>query len=333
MRSEEGKAERLFRAAVAAYCALPRPTRHDAVQLDALALPLYESVPVESRRYVAAALSECRRGPVALVRRLADEPIEISAPLLMKSTALGDIDLVALIARHGLAHARAIRARATLNPAIERLVDAIVAAAPPDAEAADVAPVAETPTETIFLEEEIAMSPTPEPVSHRPGNAAEETRSRLRGMMAVGGEAPAPVERPERPLPRDLYERLRETAFTGTPALFQTALADAADISFAQAIPLVLPTRRRQLMLVLRGLDLSVEQAFMVVSAIDPSAFHHSESVRIFHDTFSMLHGEAGRDEIRRLRVESVAAMVRRPGLAQQPDKAPATPERLLKAS
>lgn len=177
------------------------------------------------------------------------------------------------------------------------------------------------------------MSPTPEPVSHGPGAAAEATRARLRGMMAIGGEAPAPIERTEMQIARDAYERLRETAFTGAPALFQTALADAADISFAQAIPLVLPTQRRQLMLVLRGLSLTVEQAFIVVSAVDPGAFPHSESVRLFHETYSLLHAEAGRDEIRRLRVESVAALMRRPAAPRRPDQAPAALARILKAS
>ena len=90
--------ERLFRAAVSAFCSLMRPSRRDISQLEDLTLPLFESVSPESRRYVAAALSECRYPPPTLVKRLCDEPLEVAAPLLIRSTALADIDLLALVA-------------------------------------------------------------------------------------------------------------------------------------------------------------------------------------------------------------------------------------------
>jgi len=70
------KAERLFRAAVSAFCSLTRPSRREIAQLEDLALPLFDFVSVESRRYVAAALSECQYAPAMLVRRLADETVE-----------------------------------------------------------------------------------------------------------------------------------------------------------------------------------------------------------------------------------------------------------------
>ena len=39
--------------------------------------------------------------PAALVRRLADESVDIAAPLLIRSKVLSDVDLIALIGRHG----------------------------------------------------------------------------------------------------------------------------------------------------------------------------------------------------------------------------------------
>ncbi|RWE93635.1 MAG: hypothetical protein EOS81_18235, partial [Mesorhizobium sp.] len=72
IRTEAGKAERLFRAAVSAFCSLTRPSRREIAQLEDLTLPLFDEVSVESRRYVAAALSECEYAPTALVRRLAE---------------------------------------------------------------------------------------------------------------------------------------------------------------------------------------------------------------------------------------------------------------------
>ncbi len=122
MRADHGKAERLFRAAVTAFCSLTRPSRREIAQLEDLTLPLYDSVSAEARRFVAAALSECQNSPAALVRRLADEPVEIAAPLLLRSNALTDIDLIALIGRRGIGHARVIARRPHLNPTIDQLV-------------------------------------------------------------------------------------------------------------------------------------------------------------------------------------------------------------------
>jgi uncharacterized protein (DUF2336 family) len=118
----KGSQERLLRAAVYAFCSLPRPTRRESGQLEDLALPLVEKASVETRRYIAAALSECAEAPRGLVRRLCEEPVEIAAPLLMRSRALSDIDLIALIGRHGMGHARAIARRRDLNPRIAELV-------------------------------------------------------------------------------------------------------------------------------------------------------------------------------------------------------------------
>ncbi|MCR5858893.1 hypothetical protein [Mesorhizobium sp. J428] len=323
IRGEEGKAERLFRASVSAFCALTRPTRQNAVQLDDLTLPLYDQVSAEARRYVAAALSECRPAPAGLVRRLAAEPLEISAPILMRSRALKDVDLIGLIARHGIGHARAIANRASLNPAIARLIRALEAAS-----AAQAAVDAE-PNQPPSLEEEIVLSPSAETAIPRPSGAAEGARARLRAMMAVGGEAKPTLSDPEaQPAPTG-YGKLRDTALTGVPALFQTALADTADIAYTQARPLSQRALRRSLVLVLRGLGLSVEQAFLVVSAIDPNAHPHAEAIRLFVEHYNLIHVEAGRDEIRRLKAESVAALVRR----QADAEAVAGEARLLRAS
>lgn len=323
LRGEEGRAERLFRASVSAYCALTRPTRRNASQLDDLTLPLYEQVSVEARRYVAAALSECRRAPVLLVRRLANEPIEISAPVLMRSPVLTDFDLVSLIAHHGIAHARAIAGRAKLNPAIGRLIRALEAATSSSERVALTEETEKVPS----LEEEIILSPSLEP--SRPGGQAEETRARLRAMMAVGGEAQPTLSGSGRQSESAIHDRLRKTALTGIPSLFQTALADLADIDFTQAAPLSLRARRRSLVLVLRGLGLNAEQAFLLVCAVDPNAHPNAESIRLFVENFNLTRVEAGREEIRRLRADSIAAVLRR---SERESARPSEEGRLLRA-
>jgi uncharacterized protein (DUF2336 family) len=321
---DHGKGEKLFRASVSAFCSLTRPTRRNAAQLDDLTLPLYDHVSPEARRFVAAALSECRRAPLGLVRRLASEPVDIAAPVLMRSAVLTDIDLVGLIARMGLPHARAIGRRPDLNPSIAKLIQALEAASPdaPPPETDDTPPV---PEKNAMLAAANASHP-------RPGSAAEAARAKLRAMMAVGGEhQPAGIV--EQAPVTDHYARLRETVLTGVPALFQTALADAANIAFPQAGELLRIGGQKSLMLVLRGLGLSGEQAFLVVAASKPSTFAHPEAIRLFLENFTLTHIEAGRDEIRRLRGESVAMAVLNPRPAAVAEPAPRYHQRVLKAS
>ncbi|MEP6564960.1 MAG: hypothetical protein ABJB10_07450, partial [Mesorhizobium sp.] len=175
IRAESGKAERLFRAVVSAFCCLTRPSRREIAQLEDLTLPLFDNVSVESRRYVAAALSECEYAPAALVRRLCEEPVDIAAPLLIRSRALTDIDLIALIGRHGLPHARAIARRKDLNPTIAQLIK-----------------VLEKPTLVRVRPPETGVKPAPESAEaasathepqEAPGVAIENARHRLRSMM------------------------------------------------------------------------------------------------------------------------------------------------------
>ena len=104
--------------------------RREVVQLEDLTLPLYDDVSLEARRYVAAALSECAVAPARLVDRLANDRVDIAAPLLARSETLTDVDLIALIGRHGLPHARAIARRPELNPTIAQLIRALEAVAP-----------------------------------------------------------------------------------------------------------------------------------------------------------------------------------------------------------
>lgn len=241
-----GKADRLLRAAVTAFCANARPTRREAAQLDDLAVPLLGCASDETLRFVAAALSESPFAPPALVRRLADLPVEISAPLLVRSPVLAPIDLLALIGRHGAAHARAIATRPGLDERILLIIRSL-----------DV------------LEER----PTPAP--------AQEVRERLRAMMRPAQDnAPAsdPAVRGPAPSVRlrwegdpGVYRKLRSTALAGAPALFHTALADALAIAPAEARAIVEDKDASRLIVALRALPLGEEEAFLVMQCLRPA--------------------------------------------------------------
>lgn len=227
-----GKADRLLRAAVTAFCDNARPTRRDAAQLDDLAGPLLKAASDETLRFAAAALSETPHAPPALVRRLADMPVEISAPLLLRSPVLTPIDLLALVARRGVPHARAIAGRADLDERILLLIRSI-----------------DIPAETA-----------------KPSKV-EETRQSLRAMMrATGGDAPSLRWQSD----PEAYRKLRPAALAAAPAAFHGALADALAIAPATARAIAEDADPARLILALRALGLGAEEAFLVMQCLRP---------------------------------------------------------------
>ena len=293
MKGEAGKADRLFRAATSAFCSLTRPSRRDIVQLEDLALPLFNLVSVEARRYMAAALSDCQSPPPALVRRLCDETIDIAAPLLIRSRALSDTDLITLISRHGAGHARAIARRPDLHPAIASLTALLTRQPAPRRREPDAREAAPTPAS--------AGEPAKTHAATQ-GEAAENARRRLRSMMRPdhdsGRRAIVPASS------RTPYERLRDTALSGSPVLLQTALADTLELDFAQAGSVLLPTSHARLLTALRALDLGVEQAFLITAATYPSHFPQVEKVRLFAATYRELAREAALERVAAWRQE-----------------------------
>lgn len=291
-RQGADKSERLFRSAISAYCALVRPTKRDAIQLDDLTLPLLPLVSVEGRRFAAAALSEMGPPATTLVRRLAEEPVEISAPLLTRSACLADADLIGLIGRHGLAHARAIGRRAGLNANIAKLIAALGAAE----EKVETMEPADNDVTTESMMAEIEDAATQQ------RDAAEEVRVQLRSMMARSKPAKSKTETPVAP-PLDWeiaaadYAKLLSTSLTGSDAFFHTALADALDISFGAAQTLD-DEDAPGLTLIMRALDLPVEKAFLVASLVYPYALVGHETVAAFVESYQKLDLASARDEV-----------------------------------
>ncbi len=285
IKGETEKADRLFRAAVSAFCSLTRPSRREIDQLEDLAFPLFETVSVESKRFVAAALSECAYPPAGLVRRLCDETVDIAAPLLIRSAALTDVDLIALIGRHGLPHARAIARRPGLNKTISDLVRALAGATSPT----DDPPGRERSGPINHIASNDAESAV------IPKSESDRIRHRLRTMMRPAEELAA-----ERPTVRqrgstENFAKLRSTALSGNRAFFQTALADVLEVKFQFAKSLTEDTYYIDLIPALRALELSEEQAFLLVAALFPAAVNGADRIRIFLDHYRLCHVAAAR--------------------------------------
>ncbi|TJV76238.1 MAG: DUF2336 domain-containing protein [Mesorhizobium sp.] len=228
----------------------------------------------------------------------AEEPVEIAAPLLTRSNALSDIDLIALIGRHGLPHARAIARRKELNATIAHLIRALekptlVNTRPPET-VTKIAPVKPAASAT-------------EDNRPDPGVSEESARRRLRSMMRPAGESAAV----NLFLGQPTYLKLRETALTGNLAFFQTALADALDIDFATARSITEQSGYAALLAALKALDLSEDRAFLIAVAVHPGEFPHPQAIRLFLDRYRLLHREAALDKVRAWKAETLSRAIR----------------------
>ena len=306
VRSESGKPERLFRAAVSAFCSLTRPSRREIAQLEDLALPLFESVSVEGKRFAAAALSECASAPTALVGRLCNETVDIAAPLLIRSAALTDVDLIALIGRHGLPHARAIARRPRLHSTISDLIRALER--PRLVEGAPEAKTMPAPLSPDFAARDEIEKGASRP---KPGERAENARRRLRTMMRPA--EPAPPERDTLPVeaPSTIYRKLRDGALTGNTGLLAAALSELLRVDLRRARSIAETEAYSDLLVSLRALALNEEQAFIVTAAAFPRQFGHAEAVRLFLERYRLCDPDMAKDKVRAWRAAGLSEVLR----------------------
>lgn len=265
--AEPAKGEKVFRAAVSAFCALTRPSKREIAQLDDLAMPLVANASREGRRFAAAALSECKNAPPMLVRHLASDAIDIAAPLLVRSDALRDVDLISLIANRDLGHARAIARRTTL---IKPIHDLLTALRDPE------------------IDRLRAIATSEQDGEGKParGQLAAEARRKLRGMMRPANN-------------RTYHPSLKESALTGRPALFQTALADALGLEFETIRQITEDPQKTEFAVALKALDVDAELAFLLVSAVQPAVFAGTEQIRWFLSRYDALVAEKSRETVR----------------------------------
>lgn len=260
------RADRLLRAAVSGYCALTRPRRFDAQQLQDLAMPLIGRASRETLRYVAAALSKCETEPPELVRELARMSIDIAAPLLTRSTTLTDTDLIILIGAHGVGHARAIARRANLHPSIAQLIRLIEMRHPSTAKISVAEPAVTAPSRK-------------EPAT---AERLEQAREKLRMIMLAAGTRPSATEADI----RRSYEKLRVTALNGGGTRFVAALSENLGISRETAWIIATDSTGDKLSMALRAIGLTEEQAYLLVSALFPQRFPDAEHIARFLENY-----------------------------------------------
>ena len=270
--------ERVFRAAVSAYCTLDQPTRREVAQLDDLTLGLYNAVSSDAHRFAAAALCECDPAPAGLVRRLCNEPVEIAAPLLVRSRVLSDVDLISLISRHGLAHARAIARREGLNPAIAALIRALLASA------------------------EQSVSSLDQNEKEANNDALDAVRAQLRRLMQrTVPDRAADEARALQTAGQNPFTALRGAAVSGDGKRFADILAQRLGLPSDRVRKLTDGDNYSDLLIAFKALGLAPEQAFLLtVAALPAVQLTHLGAIRLFLERYEVLD-----DDAVRLRVSS----------------------------
>jgi len=280
------KCEGLFRASIAAFANIPRPTRNEIAQIDDLAIGLYDSVSREAKHYAATVLSKCTDVPPELLKRLCEEPVDVSAPLLISSKALRTIDLLRLISKHGLSHARVIARRKNVDPVIVNLVRLLNARA----------------------ESEIAERQSRE---RAPNPVLDQVRDQLRTLIS-SAEPTAPEAAPatvtvdhDKP-----YPALRDAALASDPDAFPSALAKVLNISGFRARRICGAITYGDLLTCLKHLDLNQEQAFLLTATLYSSQVFYGPAIRLFLDRFAAIKPEDAAQRLGDWRKQDAAANV-----------------------
>ena len=89
--------------------------RDEIRRFEELATHFLPKVGVTDRVFVAERLAICSDAPLAVLRMLARDTIEVATPVLRNSSALGAVDLLSVIAAGSVEHHRLIARRPSLS--------------------------------------------------------------------------------------------------------------------------------------------------------------------------------------------------------------------------
>ncbi len=298
-------------AAVSAFAARTRPARVEADQLEDLILPILAETSEATKRLAAACLSDMPHAPHRLVMRLCQEKADICAPLLLRSPALQDSDLVTLIAQNGVTFARVIARRTAMTKNLRGLLLALGDAAVASLVTAETAPASDIHPEIKASKAEISEK-------------LEAARNALRKMMVE-----KPVNSPEMrkalpaPLPDQLSttlpkrepmlaaSKLRATALLLDDGFFITALADIHGLSFERAKRIVQRSTPSEMMTALHAAGVSTADAFIILSAFYPQISRDKQEIALFLSRYEMMVQDQSEANVRRWKAEDISNALR----------------------
>lgn len=291
---KQGNSDRkdeILRAAIAAFVILTKPVRRDINQIEDLVLPILPFASIAAKRFASAALAESASAPVALIKELCAESVDICAPLLLKSPVLMPVDLVAIIGRQGKEHARVISCRRHLpNDVIEALAvvddDVVrdrISDAIPQANQSNVKPSNAAEARDMLIEMATAIVPSDA------GSASE---------VNIGGQVSNNQKIPENLIRLALHEK---------PELLATALADGLGLSVARCLRLIRRSGTGEMVTALKALQFNSEQAFVVLCAINPNVAASKADIRLMRDRFNALDVEKAIGTVRIWKADEIA--------------------------
>ena len=289
------KADDLLAAAISAFAGITRPGRQDMQQLEDLVMALLQCATTRGKRHAANALAQLEEAPRRVVLALAAEPVEISAPILLRSPLLRPGDLIDLIGQHGLAHARAIARRQSgdilLQGVLRSFADPVI-------------------DRTLTLQDNLANIEA-EPLE----KPQIPDLSAAKAPLMTGGSS----ERLARALQQPFFnagtlpgsDRLIETALLIDSQFFRNALADALDLSFERTDAIIGKWPDSHLPIALKALGLPAAECFLVMTAVLGTIDTDRDGLREFVHIYRSIDREKAMALVRRWKAEDMSAMLR----------------------
>jgi len=243
-------------SAVREFCLRPRPLRGDIIRLVDLVLPLLNQISGESRRQIAGALATSSYAPKTLLLALCDYPAAVCSPILTRSPLLNDAELLAILSQHGEEHARAIARRAKLAIPVVNALRSLKS---------------EAVGRALDLRRRLD-----EAMPSEQRESFEKFESVMHGDVADHAKPVGAFE----------MDKFISLARDPNPVLFRTAVADALGITLVSANELCGNPTSRNLIYMLRFLDLPLERAFDVFTALAPELADDPAVVARFEEVF-----------------------------------------------
>jgi hypothetical protein len=231
------------------YVRKPTHTSAEERQYTELVLRLIDSVDIATRKMVAAKLANYPAAPVAVVRRLARDVLDVARPILEHSQRLTRPDLLAIIAECGPRYAAVISHRLTIK-AEEKVAAAECGSA---AQATALVPASTGGA----LGRPRARIPRPvSPEAPREPRKLDSTSDALLPSWGVPG--------------RNVFRRLETTAIEHKPAEFVCALERTLGISAKHAQRIVADEGGEPLLVVAKALGMPIDMFLRILLLLNP---------------------------------------------------------------
>ncbi|WOC15231.1 DUF2336 domain-containing protein [Pseudochrobactrum sp. MP213Fo] len=308
--SAHHKTDDLLAATVAGFTSLTRPGRHESQQFEDLAMPLLETASPRARRQVSAILAQHDVAPRKLVLALANDTIEVAAPLLLRSPVLTTADLADIIASRGLSHTRIIARRhpldAMLLPVLQSFDDPIIEQSL-NTEPLAINTTVEEPAKPQAQSSHYASAP--------PANRQEpaKTMPPLQKPAATPQSFPAhdlralalpALTRPSR------ADYMIDMALLIDTNLFRSALADALGVSYVRAENIIGTWPNSQLPLALKAIGLSAQDTYLILTAVLGTIHGERDQLREFVHIYRSISTEQALNAVSAWKAADMAADV-----------------------